>query len=228
MISARHLVCVRDAAQVLNEVSISVDAGACIGIDAVPSGTASTLFRVMAGLEEPQSGTVHLSANPKAADAITLRRAVKYVSACTTRPGIGLNVGEYLQFLVHVRPSIRVSRMTTRDAASCVGLGLSALVSSLTDSERAALSMASCLVVPKDVVLIDYALDAIDDSRRNDVIAALIGARDTGIAMMIASHDHVVLDALCHRTVALRQGRVDTSAARNTEHDMPVAMAEGV
>jgi ABC-type multidrug transport system ATPase subunit len=226
MISTRHLVSVRGGTSVLNDVSISIGAGTCLAIEAVPAAAATTLLRVMAGFEEPRSGSVHLRDQSQASDALTLRRAVNYVSACTVRPGVGLTVDEFLRFLAHVQPASAAARMNTRDAAVCVGLQPSALVSALSAHERAAFALACCLAVPKDVVLIDFALDAVNPRLRDGVIAALVTARDRGAAMMVASHDRVVRDALCHRTIVLRDGHVD---APDTVHSLtPVALAERV
>ena len=217
MISARRLTTVHGQTTVLDDVSLDVRAGECVWLCGDSGSGKTTLLRVLAGLDQPRSGSIHLRGNEHPADSIKLRRTVMYVAG-NAIVGTGLRVDEYLRFMTAMRPvrgSFDPSKVA--DIARHAGLSPAAAVATLTSRERAAVAIATALATRADVLLIDEAIDAIAPEHRESVISWLAAERELGAAILIATNDAELQNALCGRVIRLQDGHL-------VEHRGPAAL----
>jgi ABC-type multidrug transport system ATPase subunit len=216
MIEAQHLVARRGMPDALHEVGIRVAPGTCLGVASASSGSKSTLLRVLAGLERPDAGTIRLRGH-EAADTASLRRGITYASRDTAALGVGLRVDEFLRFVAGVRASMRPTADTLRDLARMLHLDPRDPVARLSAAQRGALAMASALMVPCDVLMLDCIVEDVEVRAQDAVAGALAATRERGIAMLIASADASLLDRLCDDVILLHDGRITATRSLAAE-----------
>jgi ABC-type multidrug transport system ATPase subunit len=208
MISARGLTVVGLGSPVISDVSIRAGAGECVGLRGVSGSGKTTLLQALAGWVRPTAGSIHLDHDDRPADASLLRRRVGY-AAIEAMVGHGLRVDEYLRFVAQVKASGRdVQAAAYTAVARRAGLDPSAAITRLTPAQHAALAIAAAVVSPVVAVLVDAAIDALALEERARVVSWLAEIRDRGTAILIASNDATVQNALCHRVVTLARGTV--------------------
>ena len=208
MISARRLSVGAAGTSVINDVSIRVGAGECVGLSGVSGSGKTALLQALAGRVRPTAGSIHLDDDERPAEASLLRRSVGY-AAIEAMVGHGLRVDEYLRFVAQVRASRQeVPTSVCTAAARRAGLDPSAAIARLGPAQQSALAIAAAVVTPVRVVLIDAAVDALAPAERARVMSWIVESRDGGVAMLVVSNDAAVQNALCHRVVRLARGVV--------------------
>ncbi|HMT32010.1 MAG TPA: ABC transporter ATP-binding protein [Dermatophilaceae bacterium] len=111
------------------------------------------------------------------------------------------------------RPGAAQRRECTTRALTQVGLHahLGDRVSELSGGERQRVAIARALVNEPTVVLADEPTGALDSATAGDILTVLLGVRDRGATLLIATHDERVA-AACDRTIDLLDGRIQATS----------------
>lgn len=195
----------------LQSVSLTLNPGEFVTVVG-PSGSGkSTLLACLAGLDEPDGGTVRIGGvrmnhQPEAARA-RLRG---------TRLGLLLQNRNLLQHLTVKQNMALVQRIAARRRAAATTdllemLGIAnradALPRDLSGGELARAGLAVALANDPTVVLADEPTGELDGIAEHEVLQALRNRAGIGTAILVASHSPVVADA-SDRIIALADGRV--------------------
>jgi ATPase subunit of ABC transporter with duplicated ATPase domains len=175
---------------VLDDVSFTVRPGARIGIVG-PNGIGkSTLLRVLAGLEAPDSGSV--SRRP---DTLTVGYLPQEV-----RPAGAESVSEYLTRRAGGGEEWQLGS-ALREAG--VDVGLDRPLAGLSGGESARAALASILVASFDVLLLDEPTNDLDFAGL-ELLERFVQA--TSAAIVLVSHDRAFLERTIDRVVELQEG----------------------
>jgi putative ABC transport system ATP-binding protein len=195
----------------LQGVSLAVAAGELVVVVG-PSGSGkSTLLACLAGLDEPDGGTVlvaghRLSHRP---EPVRARMRAQRIGILTQSSNLfeHLTVGANLAFVRAVAPS--PSGPADLDLLHRVGLdGRSAAYpDELSGGEAARAGLAVALAGDPVVVLADEPTGELDTATEAEVLALLAAAARNGVAVIVASHSPAVA-AAADRIVRLDDGRV--------------------
>ncbi|MHA6628738.1 ATP-binding cassette domain-containing protein [Pseudonocardia sichuanensis] len=201
----------------LRGVDLAVGAGERVGLVGVSGSGKSTLLRILLALDTTDAGTVEFrgrAVRPARTAALRwYRRAVQYIpqdpaSSLDPRMNVADLVSEPLDRL-------RVPgdhRAAVTAALDRVGLPADCAVrraGELSGGQAQRVAIARAVATGPAVLIADEPVSGIDLPLRDQVVALLERmCTDTGMGLLLVSHDLSVVAALCERTAVLAEGEL--------------------
>jgi ABC-type microcin C transport system duplicated ATPase subunit YejF len=205
------------AVTALDDVSLHVDAGECVGIIGESGCGKSTLAGVAAGLIDASAGRVRVAGEAMPVRSrsrpLAARRALQLVfqdpyGSLDPRQRIGASIAEGLS--IHAPDSHHRERVDAVLAA--VGLGsefTDRLPHQLSGGQRQRVALARALVVEPKVIILDEPTSALDLSVQAQILNLLLDLQVArGLGYLLISHDIDVIRHLCHRVIVMAAGRI--------------------
>jgi putative ABC transport system ATP-binding protein len=200
-----------DETLALRGVSLDVAPGELVALVG-PSGSGkSTLLSCLAGLDEPDGGTVsirgrRMSHRPEAARARMRAEHIGFVAASANLFD-HLSVGANVELVRCLTP--RHPRRSVDEVLDAVGLRARARAypGELSGGESARAALAVALAVDPAVVLADEPTGELDSTTEGEILALLRETAAGDVAVVVASHSPA-LAAVADRVLALRDGEV--------------------
>lgn len=193
---------------VLAPVSFRLAAGRCLAVVGVNGSGKTTLLRLAAGRDVPTTGSVTFAGEPVAEERLDVRARVAVVM--DTGPHYpDLTVREHLQFVAAAH-GVPDAGQWVEWALTDRNLTGSAdnLPSALSSGQRQALSLASALVRPRDLLILDEPEQRLDPGARGRLIERIAAEKADGTAVLVATHDHTLAIEVADRILVLEDGRV--------------------
>jgi iron complex transport system ATP-binding protein len=204
------------ARRVLDRVSMSVERGTIVGLLGPNGSGKTTLLRIMAGMLQPQSGSVLLDRRPLAAFGrrdLARRIAVVPQETHSTFDFSVIDIvlmGRYPHlgaFELEGKADVAIARdalaATGTAALECRQFG------TLSGGEKQRVVIASALAQASDMLLLDEPTAALDLGYQFDITALMRRLnRERGTTMIVSTHDLNLVAALCERTVLIKEGQV--------------------
>lgn len=191
----------------VRDVSLTVASGEFLVLLG-PSGCGkSTLLRLIAGLDEPDSGAIEFA---DAADPHRARIAMVFQNFALY-PHMSAFGNIAFPLRLGKVPSAEIDRRV-RDAAAKAGLtvGLERRPAELSGGEQQRVALARALVREPEIVLMDEALASLDARLRSALRIELKNLqRATGRTFVYVTHDQVEALALADRMAVMRAGRIE-------------------
>lgn len=200
----------------LRGVSLAVEPGEMVAVTG-PSGSGkSTLLACLAGLDEPDGGTVRV------AGQVMSRRPERDRAALRARH-IGIlfqsaNLFEHLtleqNLVLAQRLAGRPDPARRRELLAHLGLAdrAGAAPSELSGGEAARAGLAVALANNPPILLADEPTGEVDATAEARVLALLRARAAAGGALVVVTHSRAVASA-AHRTIALLDGQIDGRVA---------------
>ena len=231
-LAARRVTKGYGAQVVLEDVSLVVGARARIGVVGANGSGKSTLLRLLAGLEEPDAGTVertpptltvgYLPQEPDSRPGETLaaylarRTGIAHAekqmhelgARLAAEPELAAAYGDAVEAYVALGGGDLEPR--ARSVAAEVGLGDDALsrpLDAVSGGQRARATLAAILLSRFDVLLLDEPTNDLDFAGL-DLLERFLDA--TPAALVVVSHDRTLLDRVVNRIVELEEGGTAT------------------
>ena len=197
LLSATDVTVLRDGRPVVEGASLRCEAGEIVGIGG-PSGSGkTTLLTVLAGLAEPDRGTVTRAGTPTVGVVLQGYGLVPVLTASE-------NVEVVLQALGRSVAEVRSEAAAAMARVLLDGLG-DRLVDRLSGGQQQRVAVARALAVRPDLLLADEPTSELDEVSRDHVVGELQAEARRGGMVVIASHDRDVL-AACDRVLWLADG----------------------
>ena len=213
------------AAPVLEDVSVSVPAGAVAALLG-PSGCGkTTLLRLIAGLERPARGTIR-------AGGATLSTPRRVTPPEKRRVGMVFQEGALFPHLsVAANVAFGLPRGPGRAEAAAEALALVGLTgleerspASLSGGQRQRVALARALAPGPDVLLMDEPFASLDPALRVDLraeVAALL--RRLGVTTVFVTHDQESAFVMGPQVIVMHEGRVLQSGSPAELYDRPAS-----
>ena len=217
-------------AQILRDVSLSVEPGEWLGLIGPNGAGKTTLLRVIAGLAE-HTGDVLFDGAP--AVAMRKRERARRVALVPQRPMIppGMSVAEYV--LMGRTPYIRYLDVESASDLAVVSDVLGQLdivrfaertMGSLSGGEQQRAILARALAQRAPVLMLDEGTSELDIGSQQDVLELVASLRaQAGLTVITAMHDLTLAAQFAERLVLLEDGSV---AATGTPRE--VLTADGI
>ncbi|MCK4299707.1 MAG: ABC transporter ATP-binding protein [Planctomycetes bacterium] len=209
-------------ATALSGVSFAAPAGGVLLVLGPSGAGKTTLLRLVAGLEEPDEGTVSIGGEPVTGGGVFVpphRRGVAFVFQ---RPTLWPHMTALDNVaLVLVGRGLRRRRRRRRAAEMLDRLGMSerlaAYPATLSGGELQRVSLARALVSEPRVLLLDEPFASLDASLRQELVRELAALKsEQGVTMLWVGHRYEEALALADRLLLLRDGVVKESGEPQT------------
>jgi ABC-type polysaccharide/polyol phosphate transport system ATPase subunit len=181
----------------LRDVSFKVGAGEGVALLGASGSGKSTLLRVLAGVLDPDEGSVATFA--RVGSLLSVQAGV--MSLLTGREN-----AIFLGVLAGLTP--RRARAEVEEVKRCSGLGshFERLVVSYSQGMRARLGLAIIERTEPQILLLDEIHEALDHEFRDHVDAYASRLLANGGTVVATGHDHPMLERLCERGLHLDHG----------------------
>ena len=179
---------------VLDHISFFLGEGDKVGIIGINGTGKSTLLRILAGAEEPDSGQM-------------IRTNGIRVSYLPQIPAFEDSGSVLSQVLAHLPKDLADSR-EYEAKATLARLGIPDYdrdIASLSGGERRRAGIAAALIAPSDVLLLDEPTNHIDHETAQMLEDLLLRYRG---AIVMVTHDRYFLDKICNRIVEVDKGHL--------------------
>jgi ABC-type multidrug transport system ATPase subunit len=197
-----------DGLVALHPLDLAVAPGQCVALLGPNGSGKSTLLRLAAGRDQPTTGSIRFDGEPLREESLHARARIAVVGDATgCYPD--LTVREHL-LLVAVGHGVAdphewvawalADRRLTEKA--------SALPSSLSSGQFQALLLASALVRPRDLLVLDEPEQRLDPQARRDLAARIQAETGDGVAVLLATHHTGLALAVASHVLLLEDGRV--------------------
>lgn len=192
----------------LEPLDLEVGRGECVALYGRNGSGKSTLLRIAAGRDTPTSGDALFAGRTVREDDPEVRARVAVVGdAAACYPD--LTVREHLE-LVTIAHAVD-------DADAWIDQVLAdrrladharALPGSLSSGQLQSLMLAAALVRPRELLILDEPEQRLDPVARVRLAELLVAEKEDGTAVLLATHQPDLAEAVADRLVALEDGRV--------------------
>jgi ABC-type polar amino acid transport system ATPase subunit len=204
---------------ILKSVDVTFVKGQVVAI-AGPSGAGkSTLLRCINGLEAFDGGSIRVEGdtlvpggdrvNAKALTAI--RRRVGFVFQTWNLFAHRTAIANVMEAPLHVR-RLAPSEARARAEALLERVGLAhranAYPHELSGGEQQRVAIARALAMDPEALLLDEPTSALDPSRKGEVLSVLRALAESGMTMLLVTHDLAFAREVAHRAVIVSDGTV--------------------
>ena len=205
----------------LRDVSLAVERGSLTGLLGPNGCGKTTILKLMAGVLRPQQGAIEFGA--RALHAIPRRELARHIAAVPqeTHPAFDYTVLEMV--LMGRHPHLGTFELEgpgdlaiARDALAATGTAHLAGRSymSLSGGEKQRVVIASALAQQPEVLLLDEPTASLDLAYQLEVAALLARLnRESGVTIVVATHDLNLAASICRMLVLVRDGRVIAQGA---------------
>ncbi|MRX45252.1 nickel ABC transporter ATP-binding protein NikE [Agromyces kandeliae] len=227
----------RETLVAVDDLSIEMASGGSLGIVGESGSGKSTTARMLLGLERPDRGTITVDGQDwsrPARGSADRRVRAKIAQMVFQDPYQSLDrrqtVRQCLAEAVRVhrpRQSAEVVDGRVRELMRQVRLdeGLAARrPRALSGGQRQRVAIARALAADPELLVLDEAVSALDVTTQVEILTLLDTIRrETGVALLMITHDLTVIRRLCDEVVVMRHGRIEERGTAAQILDAPTA-----
>ena len=191
-----------------------------------PSGCGkSTTLRLIAGLEEPNGGSIAIDGRDVTNVAAAKRNLSMVFQSYALFPH--LNVADNILFGLSVR-GVSKAEQKKRLAETAQLLSLTPLLdrkpSQLSGGQQQRVALGRALISHTKVCLLDEPLSNLDAKLRAEMRNEIRSLqRRLGITMVFVTHDQTEAMSMADRVILMRQGKVEQAGAPNELYERPAS-----
>lgn len=209
-LEAEHVTCAYGDHVVLDDVSIRLDPGRIVGLTGPSGAGKSSLARILTGLQEPDAGKVRVDGQPVETRRGRMPGSVALlhqsprastdprmrVGAIITEPLARSRAGHTLSDAVRDATALAVQVGVTPDL-------LERFPGQVSDGQLQRVCVARLLAAGPRYLVCDEPTAMLDAAATAAIARLLIRQAATGMGVLVVSHDHPLLEAMCDTVVDL-------------------------
>jgi ABC-2 type transport system ATP-binding protein len=192
----------------VNNISLDVEAGEIFGFLGPNGAGKTTTIKILAGLLQPDSGTVMINGNSLADKPLACKQDTGYVP---DRPWLfeKLTGGEYLQFIASLY-QLPEEQFNTASQHYLELFDLSTwrdhLIESYSHGMRQKLIMTSVFILNQPLMIIDEPMVGLDPKSARIVKELFKQKAAEGTAIFLSTHSLEIAEELCRRIAIITNG----------------------
>jgi ABC-type multidrug transport system ATPase subunit len=193
----------------LEPIDLTLSAGQCVAVLGANGSGKSTLLRIAAGRDTPSTGRVSYGGRAMSEDDPVVRTEIAVVGDLVSAYP-DLTVREHLQLVSVAHGEGRLAAgLVDRALAECrlEGHG-GALPGSLSSGQLQALQLATVLVRPLRLMVLDEPEQRLDPAARRWLGGLLREEKEAGAAVLLATHHTELAAAVADHVIILSDGAV--------------------
>ncbi|MFN3745430.1 MAG: ABC transporter ATP-binding protein [Hyphomicrobiaceae bacterium] len=210
----------------VNDASFTVRQGRFVALLG-PSGCGkSTTLRLVAGLDQPTSGTIHIGGRDVTALPPAKRNVAMVFQSYALFPH--LTVAENILFGLKVR-KVPAAEQKARLARAADMLGLKTLLdrkpAQLSGGQQQRTALGRAIVAETPICLMDEPLSNLDAQLRVEMRREIRELQQKlGITMIYVTHDQLEAMTMSDQVVLMNRGRIEQDAAPAALYDTPASI----
>jgi D-xylose transport system ATP-binding protein len=203
------------AVQALTDVHLEVAAGEVVALVGDNGAGKSTLVKIIAGVYQPDGGEIHFSgrqihvAGPSEAQLLGISTVFQDLALCDNLDVVAnLFLGQERTsagWLDEVEMEKEAWRLLRTLSAKIPSVRIP--IASLSGGQRQTVAIARSLVGKPKVVMLDEPTAALGVAQTAEVLNLIERLRETGLGVILVSHNMADVQAVADRIVVLRLGR---------------------
>jgi D-xylose transport system ATP-binding protein len=222
------------AVQALTDVSLQVSEGEVVALVGDNGAGKSTLVKIIAGVYQPDGGTmtfggrqVHVG-GPSEAQALGISTVFQDLALCDNLDVVAnLFLGQEKSstgWLDEVTMEKEAWRLLRRLSAKIPSVRIP--IASLSGGQRQTVAIARSLVGAPKIVMLDEPTAALGVAQTAEVLNLIERLRETGLGVILVSHNMADVQAVSDRIVVLRLGRnaAEFNVDETTTEDLVAAI----
>ena len=188
---------------VVDDLDLDVAAGEVVGLIGANGAGKTTTVECLQGLRRPDAGTVRVLGLDPQRDAERLRPMIGAQLQSSALP-------DRLRVVEAVRLFARRRGPQGEELLERFGLTprRGSAFADLSGGERQRLFLVLALLDNPRLVILDELTQGLDPAARREVWSAVRQLQDSGVTVLLVTHELAEAEQLCGRVVALRSGRV--------------------
>ncbi|MEK5449661.1 ABC transporter ATP-binding protein [Paenibacillus sp. FSL R7-0331] len=188
---------------VLHDVTFDIPRGSLTGLLGPNGAGKSSLLRIIAGLADPDSGSVKIFGKPAGAERLG---ELSLLPDRSSLPG-WLSVREWLDFAAGIYPDWDPAK--AQELQVKLSVSTEAVISSLSRGEEARLQLLTCLSRKAPLIILDEPFTGVDLISRERIASAVVGELADGArTFLIATHDIREMELLFDRLILIGGGTI--------------------
>jgi len=200
-----------DGTRGLDGATLVIETPAFVVLSGANGSGKTLLIRHALGLEVADCGEVLIDGVTLASTLASARRRIALVFQEPEHQILGVTVREDAEFgprAAGERPeAYRVRVDSALEAAGLAGFD-DRLCAGLSGGEKRRLAMASALVSNPELIILDEPFNGLDWSGASMLLRVLLDLRNSGVGILVVTHDLEKVLAHADRLVVMRSGRV--------------------
>jgi D-xylose transport system ATP-binding protein len=203
------------AVQALSDVSLEVSAGEVVALVGDNGAGKSTLVKIIAGVYQPDTGTITFGGRdihvggPSEAQALGISTVFQDLALCDNLDVVAnLFLGQeratsgWLDEVSMEKEAWRLLRTLSAKIPS-----VRVPIAALSGGQRQTVAIARSLVGAPQIVMLDEPTAALGVAQTAEVLNLIERLRETGLGVILVSHNMADVQAVSDRIVVLRLGR---------------------
>lgn len=215
LLTAEHLTKVFTQRRLLDDTDFSINEGEKIGVIGINGTGKSTLLRLIAGLEEPDEGTITRGRN------LTIRylpQTPVFDEGATVLDAILKdNVNSINEWSVESEALSAINRLGLPAASE--------KVAHLSGGQRKRIALANAVLAPVDILILDEPTNHLDSEMADWLEDYLTDFRG---AIVMVTHDRYFLDSIATRIVEVDKGKIYSYPGNYAEYLMLKAERQNI
>ena len=215
LVSCRGLICRLGGRLVLDDAELEIAPGQSLALLGSSGSGKSTLLRIIAGLEIPEQGAVHVAGSAATADGRLLvrpegRGLAMLFQDLALWPNLSV-LGNVRLGLSRLRLPQKQLRKRAIEALQMCGVEDLAgrLPGTLSGGQQQRVALARALATQPDLLLLDEPFGGLDLVTKQAVMSELVRLKSQlGFALVLVTHDSLEVRQICDSLAVLQDGRI--------------------